>query len=244
MTNESMEVLFMLQRVLFLFCILIQGAFAAQYPVKIGDSTVIIKQQSNGCGKAFVHLHQNETTALKAARNVVNVHGGSVLTLVHSGGRNVVFHMRHKRYEFDPNRIFTDRGIKKTLKQHGLWSLAAHRAVKKLARKIISLLPQGKIIAVHNNSTWSLREYMPGHSEARNARAYNVNKGHFYRNFYVVTKQRDYVRLKQLNFNSVWQADHAKDDGSLSVFLAKNRYVNVEAGYNQLAAQVRMLRYA
>lgn len=101
-------------RGLFLCCFLITVAHAAQYSVNVGDSRVLIKQQSNGCGKAFVHVHQNETTALKAARAVVKARGGSVLTLVHSGGRNIVFHLRHTRYEFDPNRIYTDRGIKKT----------------------------------------------------------------------------------------------------------------------------------
>ncbi len=235
-------------RVLFLFFSfsfsLVTMAHAAQYTVKVGDSRVIIKQEHNGCGKAFVHLHQNETTALEAARAVVNTRGGSVLTLVHSGGRNIVFHVGRTRYEFDPNRIYTDKGIKKTLLQFGKYSPTAHRDVKKLANKITSLLPQGKIIAVHNNSTYSLKNYFPGHGLACDAQSLNVNKRHFYRNFYLVTKQRDYVRLRQLNFNSIWQAPNAMDDGSLSVYLGKNRYVNVEAGYDQLAAQIKMLKYA
>lgn len=233
-----------MMRGLFLLCFLVAVTHAAQYPVSVGDTTVLIKQHSNGCGKAFVHVHQNETTALKAARAVVKARGGSVLTLVHSGGRNVVFHLRHTRYEFDPNRIYTDKGIKKTLRQFGHYSPAAHREVKKLANKVKSLLPQGKIIAVHNNKSYSLRDYFPGHGSACDARSIHVNKRNYYRNFFMVTKQRDYVRLKQLNFNSVWQAANATNDGSLSVYLAKDRYVNVEAGYDQLAAQIKMLRYA
>ena len=233
-----------MMRGLFLWCFLLSTVHAAQYSVRVGDSPVLIKQQSNGCGKAFVHLHQNETTALKAARAVVKTKGGSVLTLVHSGGRNVVFHLRHQRYEFDPNRIFTDRGIKKTLMKFGKYSPSSHREVKKLAPKIKSLLPPGKIIAVHNNETYSLKNYLPGHESACDAQALNINKRHFYRNFYLVTKQRDFVRLRQLNFNSIWQSDKAIDDGSLSVFLGRNRYVNVEAGYDQLAEQIKMLRYA
>ncbi len=231
-------------RGLLLWCCLSGLACAAQYPVKLGDSTVVIRQYNHGCGKAFVHVHQNETTALKAARAVVRAHGGSVLTLVHSGGRNVVFHLHHQRYEFDPNRIFTDTGIKKTLKKFGHYSRSAHREVKKLATRITSLLPQGKIIAVHNNKVYSLKDYLPGHDMAHEVRSIHVSKRQFHRNFFLATKQRDYVRLRQLNFNGVWQAAHPTDDGSLSVFLAKNRYVNVEAGFNQLAAQIKMLRYA
>ena len=217
---------------------------AGQYSVKVGDSTVLIKQYHHRCGKAFVHLHQNETTALKAARAIVKAKGGSVLTLVHSGERNVVFHLRKTRYEFDPNRIYTDKGIKKTLLQFGHYSLAAHREVSKLANKITSLLPQGKIIAVHNNQDYSLNDYLPGHGLAADATLLHVNQDHFFRNFYLVTQKKDYKRLKQLKFNSILQAKQATDDGSLSVFLAGSDYINVEAGYDQLVAQIKMLRRA
>ncbi|HBI21030.1 MAG TPA: protein tyrosine phosphatase, partial [Legionella sp.] len=125
------------------------GLFFAQdhhYWVKVGDTAVIIQQQTNGTGKAFVHLHQNETTALKAAHAVVHTEGGSVLTLVHAGGRNIVFHLNKETYEFDPNRIFTDAGIQKTLTQFGECTIDAVSEVKRLADKIKALLPKGKII--------------------------------------------------------------------------------------------------
>ncbi len=229
---------------LFFSSLCVAVAHAGHYSVKVGDSTVNIKQYKHGKGKAFVHVHQNETTALKAARAVIKSEGGSVLTLTHSGGRNIVFHLRHKRYEFDPNRIYTDKGIKKTLMQFGKYTPAAHREVKKLADKIKVLLPKGKIIAVHNNETYSLRNYFPGHDMAHDAQSLNVNKRHFHRNFYLVNKRHDYLRFKQANYNSVWQSGHATDDGSLSVFLDCVNYINVEAGYDQLAAQITMLKYA
>lgn len=231
-------------RFVFLFFSYVCAAHASQYLVHLGDTTVKIKQYHHGRGKAFVHVHQNETTALIAARNVIKSEGGSVLTLIHSGGRNVVFHLRHKRYEFDPNRIFTDTGIKKTLLQFGHYSAAAHRETKKLAVKISQLLPRGKIIAVHNNETYSLRNYFPNHDLAHDAQSLHINKRLFHRNFYLVNKRHDYLRFKQANFNSVWQSGHAADDGSLSVFLQCVHYINVEAGYDQLAEQIKMLRYA
>ena len=217
---------------------------ASGYPVKVGNSIVIIQKQQHGKGKAFVHLHQNETTALHAARAVVKTEGGSILTLVHTGQRNIVFYHQKKRYEFDPNRIFSDRGIKKTLMQYGRYSPGAHAEVKKLADKIKKLLPKGKIIAVHNNESYSLKNYFPGRNLATDARALNFSQGHYYRNFYLVTQKSDYVRLKKLNFNSIWQSARASDDGSLSVYLATRNYVNTEAGYGQLAAQVNMLKHA
>ena len=212
--------------------------------VNVGDTAVIIQQQKNGAGKAFVHLHQNETTALAAAQAVVHTEGGSVLTLVHAGGRNIVFHLNNEPYEFDPNRIFTDAGIQKTLTQFGECTPEAVNEVKRLANTIKALLPKGKIIAVHNNQDYSLNDYLPGHGLAADATLLHVNQDHFFRNFYLVTQKKDYKRLKQLKFNSILQAKQATDDGSLSVFLAGSDYINVEAGYDQLVAQIKMLRRA
>ncbi len=231
----------------YVFCLFFLGlsvVYANNYPVKLGQTMVIIQHHHSGQGKAFVHLHQNETTALQAAKAVFHAEGGSLLTLVHSGERNIVFSLHHKHYEFDPNRIFTDRGIKKTLSQFGHYSPEAHREVKKLAHQIIVLLPKGKIIAVHNNQSYSLKNYFPGHNASGDAQALNYNTKHHYRNFYLVTKENDYRRLKKMNFNSIWQAVSAKDDGSLSVYLAGSHYINVEAGFDQLAAQIHMLKQA
>ncbi len=215
---------------------------AYQYPVKLGDTTVYIVQERHGNGKSFIHLHQNETTALKAARAVIRTEGGSLLTLVHSGQRNIRFTLHKKQYEFDPNRIYTNAGIEQTLKAHGSYSDAAYQVVKHFAYQIKKRLPSGKVIAVHNNNGYSLRDYLPGHALAHDARSLTMNERHHFRNFYVVTQKKEYQRLKRLQFNSVWQSLHAKDDGSLSVFLAKRKYVNVEAGYNQLATQISMLK--
>lgn len=229
---------------LFLLILGWSTVYAGSYPIRVGNSTVVIQQEENGKGKNFIHLHQNETTALQAARAVIRKEGGMVLTLVHSGQRNIIFYIHQRRYEFDPNRIFTEVGIKKTLTQFGGYSKEAHGEVKRLANKIKSLLPKGKIIAVHNNESYSLKDYLPGHHLASDAKALNFNNQQHYRNFYLVTKSKDYNRFKHLNFNSILQAYSAVDDGSLSVYLAHRDYVNVEAGYDQLAAQIKMLQYA
>lgn len=222
---------------------LTQTGCAINHKVMVGDERVVI-QQTVGKGKAYIHVHHNEQTALKAAKAVIRQEGGSLLTLVHSGGRNIVFHLNKQRYEFDPNRIFTDKGIKKTLMQYSSYTPEAHREVKKLAVKIKQLLPKGKIIAVHNNSSYSLKDYLPGHELAHDARALNMNPDNYYRNFYLVTKMSDYLRLKMAGFNGILQKPSATDDGSLSVLLAKNEYINVEAGFDQLREQIKMLQRA
>lgn len=232
-----------MQYLLAIFILLSHSVYAKNYTVYLGKSPVVIHHQV-GKGKTFVHLHHNEKTALKAAKAVIKKEGGSLITLVHPGGRTIIFHLRNKRYEFDPNRIFTDKGIKITLNQYSHYTPAAHKEVNKLASKIKRLLPKGKVIAVHNNASYSLKDYLPGHELAKDAKAMHMNPKNYYRNFYLATKSADYSRLKSAGFNGVLQKISTTDDGSLSVLLAKNNYINVEAGYDQLYEQIRMLRRA
>ncbi|MFA6302878.1 MAG: protein tyrosine phosphatase [Legionella sp.] len=226
------------------------SVFAIDYKVRLGDTKVVIRSTSSPHQNrrqqhtTYVHLHKNEQTALNAAKAVIKKQGGTLITLVHPGGRTIVFHLHRKRYEFDPNRIFTDTGIKNTLTQYRSYSPQAHREVKKLAVSIKHLLPKGKIIAVHNNSHYSLKDYMPGHQFAKNAKKLHKNPKKTYRNFYLVTKFSDFKRLKNSGFNGVLQKRSVKDDGSLSVLLADSTYINVEAGYDQLYEQIRMLQRA
>ncbi|WP_199739199.1 protein tyrosine phosphatase [Legionella qingyii] len=222
------------------FC---QFTYAMNHIVMVGDEKVEIKHIV-GRGKTFVHLHHNEQTALKAAQAVIQKDGGGLIALVHSGGRNIVFHLNNQRYEFDPNRIFTDNGIKKTLLQFGQYNPQAHQEVNKLANKIKQLLPKGKIVAVHNNSTYSLKDYLPGNTLEKDAQAIHMIPENYFRNFYLVTKINDFLRLKSKGYNGILQKPSATDDGSLSIYLAKNDYINVEAGYDQLVEQIKMLQHA
>lgn len=222
------------------FC---QLAAAKNQIIMVGDEKVEIKH-TIGKGKTFIHVHHNEQTALKAVEAVMQKEGGSLITLIHSGGRNIVFHLNDQRYEFDPNRIFTDNGIKKTLSQFGSYNVQAHREVNKLATHIKQILPKGKVIAVHNNSSYSLKDYLPGKMLEHDAQAIHMAPENYFRNFYLVTKISDFLRLKSKGYNGILQKPSATDDGSLSIYLAKTDYINVEAGYDQLVEQIKMLHQA
>ncbi|WP_244946964.1 capsule assembly Wzi family protein [Legionella israelensis] len=217
---------------------------ASVYPVMVGNEKVLIKVWQGEGKKIFVHLHQNETTALKAAKTVFRQQKAGLLTLQHSGGRNIHFRLNHQRFEFDPNRIFTDKGIKASLKKYSHYTPEAYQEVKKLAEAILKHLPEGRIIAVHNNQGYSIRDYLPGHSLASDAKAVYLSPGHYFRNFYLFTQKKDYLHFKTLGLNGVLQAENASDDGSLSVLFRHKSYINVEAGYNQLSEQIQMLNLA
>ena len=100
------------------------------------------------------------------------------------------------------------------------------------------------MIAVHNNRDYSLKEYFPNHAMQHDAKAVHYQETSNFRNFYFVTNKQDYERLKRLDFNVALQSKNAQDDGSLSYYLSKSDYINIEAAYGELKAQLRMLYHA
>ena len=137
--------------------LLSNAAFAktTNHSVMLGETKVTIQHIKYGEGKEFVHVHQNENTALLAAKKYIKKYGGSIVTLKHHGTRNITFNMHNTRYEFDPNRIYTDIGIKNTLKNYGEYSLEAHQAVNKLSHSYPAkrLLQYTIIMATHSTTT-------------------------------------------------------------------------------------------
>jgi hypothetical protein len=212
--------------------------------VKLGEDVVIISREDYGPGKIYVHLHANETTALKAARYVAKSQGGQVITLIHDKERDVNFRYHRRNYSFDPNRIFTNAGIVKTLKRHHCYNPKVKPFINAFAKQILATIPSGKVVAVHNNRDYSLKDYFPHHVLAKDAKNINHIKKNYFRNFFLVTKIKDFKHYKALGFNVIQQCPSIRDDGSLSVIFSKRQYVNVEAGFGQLSQQERMLRSA
>lgn len=209
--------------------------------VYLGDTPLKIVQYGNG-SPTIVHLHANEKTALLAAKEFIKHHEGTLITLVHQDRRNVSFTLDGKHYEFDPNRIFTPRGIKKTLSMYGPYSPKAYQVVAALADDITKRIPKDKpVIAVHNNQGYCLRDYFPRHPLAQDAQALYFTNTISLRNFYFVTQAPMFTRLKRLHQNVALQSRKAQDDGSLSYYLAKHDYINIEAAHGNLIGQLAML---
>lgn len=209
--------------------------------VYLGDTPLKIAQYGRG-SPTIVHLHANEKTALMAAKEFIKHRQGTLITLIHKDSRNVVFQLEGKRYEFDPNRIFTPVGIKKTLSTYGSYSSKAQQAVAALAADIVSRIPkQNPVIAVHNNQGYCLRDYFPKHPLEHDARALYYTNASSLRNFYFVTQSKEFSMLKRQRQNVALQSTNAQDDGSLSYYLARHNYINIEAAHGNLAGQLAML---
>lgn len=195
----------------------------------------------------FLNLHDNETTSVKAGVAVLQAHGGSLIKIENDNQRLISFSLDGKNYQFDPNRIFTKTGIKKSLNKYGSCTPQAIEVVAAFADSLLSKIPADKmVIALHNNEqgTLSIKSYLPGGSLEREAAKAYANPLLDPDDFFFTTDSALYKKIETLNYNVALQNNSkATDDGSLSVLLGRQNksYLNAEAQHGHLAEQTKML---
>ncbi len=121
----------------------------------LGSTKIEIErtQYEGATSLTIVHVHDNETTARKAAEDVLKEFGGSLVTLKNNEKRILKFTQSGKGYEADPNRIFTEQGRENTLKKLSKYSPSAAGELDHFARYFISLIPEANVvISMHNNT--------------------------------------------------------------------------------------------
>lgn len=220
------------------------------FQYKLGDTTVkIVVGKTSKFPLKFVYfnMHDNENTAIEAAREVIEKYGGTFIELQIEGERLINFSLKDKSFTFDPNRIFTDVGIEKTLKLNGSYTTEARNETSKFAEKLKEYLKNARlIIAVHNNTdeNYSIKSYETGGEYAREIKHFNINTEMDIDDFYYVTEDSHFKFLKEKNQNVVLQNNaNVTDDGSLAVYCGKNKisYINVESEHGHLREQTDML---
>lgn len=221
------------------------------YKYLLGDRTIIIKTYENGPGPTFVAPHDNENTAVDAAKLVVDASGGRIIHLVHTGDRYITFRHHGKKYVFDPNRMFTNVGIKASLQSLGdkRYSREAEDMIANFADVFMLHFnaPRSKlVVAIHNNTngSYSAESYVKGGQYERDAKKVVIHKGSDPDDFFFVTNNNLFTSLSEKGFNVVLQSSRATNDGSLSVYAAQNGipYVNVEAQHRHQSVQKEMLK--
>ena len=197
-----------------------------------------------------LNLHDDESTSVEAALDVLRETGGRLVELVHTGERNVTFEAAGETYRADPNRMFTAAGRQRTLAALSSAAPEARAALEAFADSVLavySAVPPAVVITLHNNTDahYSARSYASGGEYAAEAEAVAIQAGADPDDFFFVTDRALYDALAARGFNAVLQDnDAATDDGSLSVWAAQNGrpYVNVEAEHGHRAEQARMIR--
>ncbi len=167
----------------------------------------------------MINVHDDEDTSVAAGRLVLAQTGGRLIELVHGGKRHVAFGLNGATFRFDPNRIYSEAGIRASLTRQGAWSEAAHLVVRRFASQYLErfgLDREPVIIALHNTmrGTYSVRSHLPGAAHASAASAVHVSERRDQFDFFYVTDARFFEWLQQRDFNVVLQ-DNARvaDDG-------------------------------
>jgi len=201
-------------------------------------------------GISWVHVHENETTAVVAAKALMDsMSKGCFVTWKHTGDRYVSYNLQGKKYKFDPNRIYTPKGLETTLKANGAFSKQGFKAANQLATFFIGKYVDSNkfIVAMHNNSDGGglhIKSYLPGGEYANDAAEVNVNDAEDIDDFFYTTDKRIFDYLKAKGFNILLQNNATvTDDGSLSVYCGYKgmAYLNIEAQLGHLAEQKRMM---
>lgn len=198
-------------------------------------------------GVYFINLHEDENTSLNAGLKYVIQRGGHLNYLRQNQKRTIQFTLNKRLHQFDPNRIFTPKGIKSTLLKHHSYTKQAEEIVQQLADSILGQLPQPKlIIALHNNGNnqFSILSYLKGGSEVKNAAEVYINPDMDVDDFILTTEKYIFDFLVNTKINVVLQNnEQCIDDGSLSVYCGKHNipYINVEAEIGHITVQQQMI---
>ena len=221
-----------------------------RFEYQLGNNTVVtVLHEVAGSDLLFFNMHDDENTAVEAGLQVIALRGGRLLELRHTGDRLVSFGIASADYRFDPNRIFTPVGIKKTLERYSQADGPAIEAVRAFADSLISdggLQEARLIVTLHNNGEggYSVESYLPGGEYEVDAEAVHIQQGRDPDDFFFVTQDQLFQLFKSAGLNVVLQKNSmVTDDGSLSVWAGHEEipYVNVEAQHGHLAEQVVMI---
>jgi hypothetical protein len=238
----------------FLSALLIPGCAtpgSREVTFRVGDTQVrALVVQQGAATPTMINVHDNENTSVLAGRRVLSEASGRLIELSHSGHRLVTFQLGGLTYRFDPNRIFSDAGIRETLTRRGAYSAAGHQVVAQFARDLLdrfALNREPVIIALHNTDGRGLTIHSYRGDEPLSSASARVQVSQTRRpgDFFYVTDRRFFDYLAARDFNVTLQHDaNVPDDGSLSVYCARLDipYVNVEADNTHLAEQTEMVR--
>ena len=218
---------------------------------KLGDRTISIKVTQYGevINNCCINLHDDEMTAMKAARSVMEEQGGLLIKIENDSKRNISFPFKGAVYTFDPNRIFSRKGILLTLKANRKINPLAVIEVEKFAAHLLRFIPDSIscLIALHNNTDgdFSVRTYLPGGLRQNDARQVYADMWQDIDDIALTTDHLIYNKMAGFGYNSILQDNvNVFKDGSLSVYCGERnrRYINIETQHGRTSQYKEMLK--
>jgi hypothetical protein len=219
------------------------------FSLKLGSSMVAFETIQNKTDTIlFLNLHSNETTSIKAIKQVLPKYFGKFIGLRNGGKREVRLSENGMPVVFDPNRIFTQLGIGKTLRYYACYSESNVKLLKSFSSELIKNISMTKhLIALHNinDGGFSAKSTLKQKLSNKDALDVYVNPERDEDDFYYVTEKSKFDSFKKLGYNVILQDnERVEDDGSLSVWCGKNGidYINIECQDGHLQEQIQMIR--
>ena len=218
---------------------------------KLAGDIVPIKIQQYGERNdiVFINLHDDEVTSVDAAKRILQEHAGLLIEIENNAQRNIRFRLDKYFYKVDPNRIFSEEGIKRSLEQLGRISNKPIDEVEKFGQCIIQLISGETkcVISFHNNTPglFSIIEYTPGNKRSVDSKKIYINTEEDADDFFLTTDNNLYEKLADKGFNTILQNNkNCTEDGSLSVYCGKKniRYVNCETEHGKTEQYYEMMK--
>ena len=217
---------------------------------KLGDRNISFKVTQYGqlVNTCCINLHDDEITAVKAARTVLEQKGGILIKIENNAQRNISFPFKGVVYTFDPNRIFSRTGIDATLKANGKKNPLAIIEVEKFAAQLLQLIPDtiSCIVALHNNTDgdFSVKTYQNGGKRQHDAKQVYADSWQDIDDITLTTDEILFNKMSTLGYNSILQDNEkVNKDGSLSVYYGElnKRYINIETQHGKTTQYGEML---
>lgn len=207
-----------------------------------------VRIHKNGNGPVFFNMHDDENTSSMAMLQILQNNPGTYIELLHTGARNISFKKGRRSYTFDPNRIYTDEGIKATLERGGRFDQKGLKEVRNFAHKLLDIVLEESpnyIFTLHNNTPENLTVYSfaPGREYQNDAAYIFADTTMDHDDFVLVTTRIMYDFFSASNINTVLQNQNPTNDGSLSVWAALNNipYLNIEAEHGHIEQQKQLI---
>jgi len=221
----------------------------SNHPVALGDTsfTIQISIYDSSSKLVFVHLHDDEQTARSATHSFLEHQGGTLISILNNGERLITFPFKEESYTFDPNRMFTRKGIIESLQIFQPYHAKAVPEIERFANSLLQQIPDNSyVIAMHNNTEnkYSVLSYLPNGTLPRDAAKVYVSKNMDPDDFVFTTDPEIFSGLQKRDISVVLQKKKpATDDGSLSILFGKKKkaYTNIEAEHGHFDVQLHLL---
>jgi muramoyltetrapeptide carboxypeptidase len=210
----------------------------------IGETPVTIEIiQSNSSGLVFFHPHEDEKASYEQSKKLVKQYGGKLVSIQQQGKRLIEVVYQQEKYTFDPNRMFTEQGIKDTLIKYSKFNSQVATDIQNFANKVVSLVIGKLVIAVHNNYNKSYN--VTSYKNSDEVEYYYQNPKQGTGEFFYTTDSDFFNFAKVAGYNAVVQSKAVKNDGSFSVYAALqgSNYVNLEVKRGSDSLEQKMLLF-